>query len=102
MQGHVVHVVGMGEGWGRELPGLVWGGGDDGREEGEGGKMKIAWRYERLGEVGGSRGGSALFAFLFLIVCDVYIKNKMRSGCSNASAIWEADSSSASNAESWP
>ena len=61
VQGHVVHVVGMGEGWGRELPGLVGGSGvDGGREEGEGGKMKIAWRYERLGEVGGLRGGSAL------------------------------------------
>ena len=78
MQGHVVHIVGMGEGWGRELPGLVGARGDGGREVGsgvkeerkegerEGEKMKIAWRYERLGEVGGSRGGSAL-AFLLLM-----------------------------------
>lgn len=69
MQGHRVCVVGVGEQWGRELPGLVGGGG----REGEGGKavekekekMKIAWRYERLGEFGagagatGSRGGDA-------------------------------------------
>ena len=78
MQGHVVHVVGMGEGWGRELPGFVGGGGAGGtggdswgkeeRREGgrDGEKMKIAWRYEKLGEVGGPRGGSAL-AFLFLM-----------------------------------
>ena len=82
MQGHVVHVMGVGEGWGRELPGLV--GGSDGAEEGEGeeegGKMKIAWRYERLGEVGGLRGGSAL-VFLFLVfVMYIYIRNDMRSG----------------------
>jgi elongator complex protein 4 len=64
VQGHRVHVVGVGEGWGRELPGLA--GAVEGEElEGLGkGKrserMKIAWRYERLGEFGGvagSRGG---------------------------------------------
>ena len=68
MQGHVVHVVGMGEGWGRELPGLVRVGGDGGGEEVEEGKMKIAWRYERLGEVGGTRGGSALVFLLLVFV----------------------------------
>ena len=75
MQGHVVHVVGVGEGWGRELPGSVVGKGEGGMEgeERDGGKMKIAWRYERLGEVGGARGGSALaFVFLYIsrIICD--------------------------------
>lgn len=69
VQGHRVHVVGAGEQWGRELPGLVGAGGAVGKE-GEAGaavekeKMKIAWRYERLGEFGagtaGSRGGVAL------------------------------------------
>jgi elongator complex protein 4 len=58
-----VHLVGVGELWGRELPGLI---GDAGGEELEGAgkgkseRMKIAWRYERLGEFGsvaGSRGG---------------------------------------------
>ena len=61
-----MHVVGVGEQWARELPGLVGAGG----KENEAGaavdkeKMKIAWRYERLGEFGagtaGSRGGIAL------------------------------------------
>lgn len=69
VQGHRVHVVGVGEQWGRELPGLVGAGGAVGKES-EGGaavekeKMKIAWRYERLGEFGagtaGSRGGIPL------------------------------------------
>lgn len=67
VQGHTVHVVGVGEQWGRELPGLVGvsGSGTDddrpGREKKE--KMKIAWRYERLGNFGsgisGSRGTTA-------------------------------------------
>ncbi|KAH0562594.1 hypothetical protein GP486_002718 [Trichoglossum hirsutum] len=64
VQGHRVHVVGVDEGWGRELPGLV--GAAEGEELDKVGKgkgserMKIAWRYERLGEFGGvagSRGG---------------------------------------------
>lgn len=87
LQGHKVFVVlgggaagGGGERWGRDLPGLAAGaqqteigkqendgGGGDGakKEEGAGGereekeKMKIAWRYERLGEFGGSGGGLA-------------------------------------------
>lgn len=59
VQGHHVHVLGMNEAWGRELPGL---GSESSsrRVERQGGedKMKIAWRYERLGEFGaGSRGG---------------------------------------------
>lgn len=61
LQGHVVHVVGMGEGWIRELPGVAEakyqkkdtpatdkaaaGGATQDR-------MKIAWRYERLGQAG--------------------------------------------------
>ncbi|KAK8191903.1 PAXNEB protein superfamily [Phyllosticta capitalensis] len=64
VQGHKLHVVGFGEPWGRQLPGLV--GVADGEEESTGGsktkeKMKIAWRYERLGEfeaekrIGGAR-----------------------------------------------
>ncbi|KAK8250089.1 paxneb superfamily protein-like protein [Phyllosticta capitalensis] len=65
VQGHKLHVVGFGEPWGRQLPGLV--GVADGEQESTGGsktkeKMKIAWRYERLGEfeaekrIGGARG----------------------------------------------
>ncbi|PMD16570.1 PAXNEB-domain-containing protein [Hyaloscypha hepaticicola] len=75
VQGHHVHVLGMNEGWGRDLPGVVEtsksarkegnssGDGvhdrDTSRKSSDGGsgeKMKIAWRYERLGEFGsGSR-----------------------------------------------
>ena len=54
VQGHRVHVVGVGEPWGRELPGLVPGAGIDAEDEVKVGvdreKMKIAWRYENLGD----------------------------------------------------
>jgi len=67
VQGHIVHVVGVGQQWGRSLPGLI---GTGEREEkgvkNNGEKMKIAWRYERLGEFGavaGARG--ALFTLFF-------------------------------------
>jgi hypothetical protein len=56
----VVHVVGVGEGWTRELPGLA-----DARylrkqeqekiastDKAAQDRMKIAWRYERLGQAG--------------------------------------------------
>ena len=69
VQGHVLHVLAAGEQWTRGLPGLV-GAGDAGRGgkgllasdgTGVGGerreKMKIAWRYERLGEFGSGIGG---------------------------------------------
>jgi elongator complex protein 4 len=52
-QGHHVHVLGIHEGWGRELPGLATGGETGGKEkDDEKERMKIAWRYERLGEAG--------------------------------------------------
>ncbi|KAF1964149.1 PAXNEB-domain-containing protein [Bimuria novae-zelandiae CBS 107.79] len=55
VQGHRVHVVGMGEAWGRELPGIAEGRGK--REEArERERMKIAWRYEGLGAHGSVRG----------------------------------------------
>ena len=81
VQGHRVHVVGAGEQWGRELPGLVRAGGAVGKESEAGAvvdkeKMKIAWRYERLGEFGAgtaaSRGGIALLLPCFWM----YIKKK--------------------------
>lgn len=59
-QGHHVHVLGVSEGWGRELPGLssVEGGGKEKEEpKSVDEKMKIAWRYERLGEFGGGSRG---------------------------------------------
>ncbi|KAF2838880.1 PAXNEB-domain-containing protein [Patellaria atrata CBS 101060] len=61
IQRHKVHVVGVGEQWGRELPGLVGpadGTVTDTKENKEKDKMKIAWRYERLGEFGASTAGS--------------------------------------------
>ncbi|KAI9842497.1 MAG: hypothetical protein M1837_007091 [Sclerophora amabilis] len=54
-----VHVVGPGEAWGRGLPGLV-GVADaegDAAKRGKGERMKIAWRYEGLGEAGVGMGG---------------------------------------------
>ncbi|KAL6719240.1 Elongator subunit elp4 [Lecanora helva] len=56
VQGHKVHVVGVPEQWGRELPGVVGTSTREGEKD-VGGiadkeKMKIAWRYERLGEFG--------------------------------------------------
>lgn len=59
LQGHHVHVIGLSEHWGRELPGVVW---EPEKKEmpAETGKMKIAWRYESLGQFGAnalSRGG---------------------------------------------
>ena len=59
VQGHQVHVVGMNEAWGRELPGLSEDRDDrkrEGKERAE--KMKIAWRYEGLGQFESARGAS--------------------------------------------
>ena len=51
VQGHQVHVMGVPEQWGRELPGLV---GSSEKEKNKDSnvaeKMKIAWRYEHLGQ----------------------------------------------------
>lgn len=54
VQGHKVHIVGVGEPWARELPGVSGIAGEDGaklesRTGPEKERMKIAWRYERLG-----------------------------------------------------
>ena len=64
VQGHKVHVVGMGEVWGRELPGILEDKEDkrkEGKERAE--KMKIAWRYEGLGQFESSRGASCVHTF---------------------------------------
>ncbi|KAI4205773.1 MAG: hypothetical protein LQ350_000271 [Teloschistes chrysophthalmus] len=57
VQGHKVHVVGVGESWGKELPGVAASAGEDksrvkSSTEAEKERMKIAWRYEHLGEFG--------------------------------------------------
>lgn len=66
LQGHVVHVVGVGEGWARDLPGVAEerGKGRAGQEKSEAraaveDRMKIAWRYENLGRAG-EKGRSVL------------------------------------------
>ena len=50
--GHILHVVGVGEGWIRELPGVAHETRSERIESSskEDEKMKIAWRYERLGQ----------------------------------------------------
>lgn len=66
VQGHKLHIVGVGEPWARELPGVsgIVGEGTakvESRTGDEKERMKIAWRYERLGEFGAgpsnARGG---------------------------------------------
>ncbi|MCJ1311287.1 hypothetical protein MMC25_004958 [Agyrium rufum] len=56
VQGHHVQVVGMGEQWGRDLPGLAGVVADRSGERlssvEKSEKMKIAWRYEGLGQFG--------------------------------------------------
>lgn len=56
VHGHQVHVVGVPEGWGRELPGVVEDGTKGAEKEPDREKMKIAWRYERLGGFGERSG----------------------------------------------
>ena len=60
LQGHHVHVVGLPEQWGRELPGNVESSEKKGTSSESSEKMKIAWRYESLGQFGpGPRGRHA-------------------------------------------
>lgn len=58
VQGHHVHVLGHGDAWKSDLPGLtVNGGPPPTSRSSQGDGMKIAWRYERLGnEVSRTRG----------------------------------------------
>ncbi|OJD24274.1 hypothetical protein ACJ73_04366 [Blastomyces percursus] len=60
VQEHRLHIIGVGEQWGRALPGLVIAGeaADNKPNKSAGEKMKIAWRYERLGEFGAGVAGS--------------------------------------------
>lgn len=52
--GHVVHVVGVGESWIKSLPGIAEEKGrrDLKAEDSQIERMKIAWRYEKLGQSG--------------------------------------------------
>ena len=58
LQGHHVHVLGLPEQWGRELPGAVSEIDKKDRSGVRDEKMKIAWRYESLGQFGASTAGS--------------------------------------------
>lgn len=51
IQGHHVHVVGVGERWGRELPGLVGSADEEEKSQKADARMKIAWRYEKFGQM---------------------------------------------------
>jgi elongator complex protein 4 len=52
LQGHHVHVLGLPESWGRELPGTARESSKVKESGTSGEKMKIAWRYENLGQFG--------------------------------------------------
>ncbi|OBT62805.1 hypothetical protein VE03_07727 [Pseudogymnoascus sp. 23342-1-I1] len=58
LQGHCVHVLGVDDSWARELPGIQASSSLPSGKAGQNTaaeKMKIAWRYERLGEFGKDR-----------------------------------------------
>jgi elongator complex protein 4 len=60
VHGQVIHVLGVHEGWGRELPGLSTiekAKNKPGEKKAGEEKMKIAWRYERLPEIGSGQRG---------------------------------------------
>ncbi|ORY59474.1 Elongator complex protein 4 [Pseudomassariella vexata] len=56
VQGHQVHVLGLHEGWRSELPGISTDAKSSSKADATpGDKMKIAWRYETLGNAGAAR-----------------------------------------------
>ncbi|KKK13036.1 hypothetical protein P175DRAFT_077179 [Aspergillus ochraceoroseus IBT 24754] len=60
VQDQKIHVIGMPEQWGRSLPGLIGpaDAADEKSDKRKSERMKIAWRYERLGEFGAGVAGS--------------------------------------------
>lgn len=61
VQEQKVHVIGVPEQWGRSLPGLIGSADaavDEKPKDRKSERMKIAWRYERLGEFGAGVAGS--------------------------------------------
>lgn len=71
VQGHQVHILGMSEAWGRELPGLSGAGRSDETKLSDE-KMKIAWRYEMLEEFGtGARGGRSSIVLVHKLNIDL-------------------------------
>lgn len=63
VQEHKVHVIGVDAGWGRMLPGMIGSAEEFENSEKrsikkDADKMKIAWRYEKLGDFGAGVAGS--------------------------------------------
>ena len=58
-QGHNVHIVGVGDGWVRDLPGVAEdkGARKASQRSSDDERMRIAWRYQNLGQAG-ERGAS--------------------------------------------
>ncbi|MCJ1409250.1 hypothetical protein MMC19_003328 [Ptychographa xylographoides] len=89
VQKHTVHVVGVGDHWGRELPAVVEPGQNRSNNSAKDAetkeRMKIAWRYERLGEFGagssGSRGGIPPFAYMYLKIDLMSISTSSQTLC---------------------
>lgn len=71
-QGHVVHVVGMGEAWVRDLPGIVDDKGSAKKNSLDSEKMKIAWRYERLGQAGERGAFKSMYSFISCAIQDIF------------------------------
>lgn len=70
VQGHQVHLLGYGDSWRRDLPGLDLSGGSRSKSTkaaASDDKMKIAWRYETLGNTS-SRSPSSQGMLLYLRV----------------------------------
>lgn len=71
VQGHHVHVVGVREKWGRELPGLVGAAEKREKVQNADDRMKIAWRYEKLGQFEGTassaRGALSVLVDSFVV-----------------------------------
>lgn len=59
VQGHHVHVIGYGDAWKADLPGLTSSDGSvTSSRQSKGDAMKIAWRYERLDNGMSRKGGT--------------------------------------------
>lgn len=67
VQGHAVTVIGTGDRWAKDLPAVTkLDVKENYKEKNHSGKMKIAWRYERLGEFGSGIGGRAYLSSKYI------------------------------------
>lgn len=72
-QGHVLHVVGVGEGWVRELPAVAEENPTERRTTSpDDDRMKIAWRYEKLGQ-SAERGAFNAYRLISASFCYCYV-----------------------------